>query len=148
MKLKPFAAVAALVASGSASAGELDGSHLICRMGTANTTGTEFKDGRVIAWWIDPNGSERELKQYDGGEYSVSSDQIRWPPLDDWSKSDVIVDREALRLGGENQVDNSMGPKGTMIWDSQCEWVESLDILKATVEAEQTPLIAPVAREG
>ena len=30
-----------------------------------------------------------------------------------------------------------MGPKGTMIWNMQCEWVESLDILKATVEAEQ-----------
>ena len=135
--MKLWIAIAALVASVSASAGELDGSNLICRMGAANTSGTEFRDGHVIAWWIDPNGSERELKPYDGGEYSISTDQIRWPPLDEWGRGDVIVDRETLRLGGENQRDNSMGPKGTLIWIAQCEWVESLDILKATVEAEQ-----------
>ena len=135
MKLKLITAVAALVASAFASAGELDGSTLICRDGTRNTVGTEFRDGHAIAWWM-PKGSI-PLKQYYQGEYSVSTDQVRWPPSDDYRKSDVILDRETLRLGGENQVDNSMGPKGTMIWNMQCEWVESLDILKATVEAEQ-----------
>jgi hypothetical protein len=130
MKLKLITAVAAMVASVSTIAGELDGSGLICRIGTQHIIGWEFRDGHAISWWINPKDLARRLEQYDMGEYSVSTDQVRWPP--EW-----ILDRETFRLGGENQVDNSMGPKGTMIWFHQCEVAESLDILRATVEAEE-----------
>ena len=144
--MRSLIAIAALVASVSASAGELDGSTLICRMGTPasigmeNTSGTEFRDGRAIGWWM-PRGSV-PIKQFDVGEYSVSTDQVRWPPGD--GLSDVILDRETLLLGEESTRDSQWGPKGTMIWTMQCEWVESLDILKRTVEHEQTPLSRPV----
>ena len=125
-------AIAALLASVSASGGELDGTGLICHSGTKPVLGWEFQDGRAIGMYVEKMGAfdpKAEVVRGDIGEYVTSTDQVRWPPM--W-----ILDRETLRLGGENQRDNSMGPKGTMMWILQCEVATSLDIVRATLEAQ------------
>ena len=84
MKLKLLTAVAALVASAAASAGELDGKGYICKVGSGVQTmiwSPWFQDGQVFVSAIMPpvRGEEPELQvQTVGSEYSAVGDLVSW----------------------------------------------------------------------
>ena len=139
MKSKLLIAIAALVVSTSASAGELDGSQYICKVwqGWGHPTmqivwSPSFRDGRVNLSTIMPPrpGKEPELQVFTGepgSEYSVAGDVV--------SFAYYFFNRKTLQIGQENKSPHSES-YGEISWFMPCKEMASLDSANAAMEEE------------
>jgi len=133
MKLKLITAVAALVASAFASAGELDGKGYICEAGYGSQKhvwSPWFRDGHVFVSAINPpaRGEEPVLQVATvGWEYSAVGELV--------SFDRYFLNRKTLRIGQENRSPHSAS-YGDISWSHQCEEAASLDSFRATMERE------------
>lgn len=125
MKLKLLTAVAALVASVPASAGELDGRALICIPDfEPRPIGFEFRDGRAIGWNVVSIESKAVIEEFGPGEkYETTSTSADWWGLD-W-----YLDRKTLRL---NYIFRSK--ESPAVYKYQCDVAASLNSFRETLE--------------
>ena len=123
-------AVAALVASVSVSAGELDGKGLICKPDEESTPfGFEFSDGRAIGWSVERHEFESKavIEEFGSGkEYRTTPTRAFWWEI---GHQEVYqLDRKTLRL---RWVPGAMELEAK---EYQCEVAASLDSFRATLE--------------
>ena len=125
---KPWAsliAIAALVASVSASAGELDGKGIICHSEKSVTGEPEwywFAQGRVTQSNLGTNGTKAEVLALDLGEYGTEPTMVRW-------RSDSMqhkLDRRTLIHRASSY--------GEEYWVSQCEVAESWEVMRESIQ--------------
>ena len=131
--MRSLIAIAALVASVSASAGELDGKAIFCeRPGYDRPNIVEFRDGNTVSWSIGVEGTQAVVKEYVGhapsANYKVSPTAITW---DSVAVFENRLDLETLELVTTLYSEGKPHDSPT-IW--QCEVVSSLDNLQKMLE--------------
>ena len=131
--MRSLIAIAALVASASTSAGELDGKHLVCTSKYGNVTGIEFTGGKAIRRYIVSNTAAR-IGGQPPAKYRTSTTEVRWD--DDDRPHYYAVNRKTLKhIYRSSEV---TGP----IWNEwDCELSPSrdamMDALNAARDLEQ-----------
>ena len=127
--MRGLIAIAALVASVSASAGELDGKGLHCE--PENPVLEEqwvvFDKGQTWVYTIQLDGATKQAKPRGFGKYDEAPFVIRWYS----SYWTFILDRRTLEL-------DFMNPEGEISRTSQCKIFDSLEDLNESIkQAEQ-----------
>jgi hypothetical protein len=129
MKLKLITAVAALMASVSASAGQLDGKALECMRPTHPAPIlVSFQDGVATEFRIWKKGTEALIEKdvFSGGEYRVSPTKVEYPTT---MGDAMVLDRVTLILGIRND--------GKLVTKWQCEVYTSFSDFEAMMEARR-----------
>jgi hypothetical protein len=95
-KMRTLIAIASLVASVSASAGELDGKNLVCTSDYDGVVGIEFTGGKAIRRFITgTTGTVVSLHSETPSEYLALNSEVRW---DNYNRQDYYaVDRKTLK---------------------------------------------------
>ena len=127
--------VAALAASVSAGAGEIDGKALLCkdtRDSNASLTGFYFREGKVYRSWLRQGGDIGDVVVNVRGiaeSYETAIDSIEWKEYED---SITVLDRKTLSI---NFMDYSANVFIQQEWT--CELAESMDAYHQALEAER-----------
>ena len=124
--MKLLIAIAALLASVSASAGELDGKGIIChpeKSITGQPTWYWFTGGSVVESDIEVNGTEAKVIRPELGEYWTNPTTVRWGSRTLRYELDrrTLVHKVVMR-------DEEM-------WISQCEVAESYEAYTNSIAA-------------
>lgn len=126
-------AIAALLASVLASAGELDGKAITCERPRYDRPKiVEFRDGGIVGWDIRVEDTqaivaESDYRKYPDSDYEVSPTGITWTTIVVFRNR---LDRETLELVSTMASDEA-GDSPT-VW--QCEVIASLDDLQKMLE--------------
>ena len=123
MKLKVLTAVAALVASVSASAGELDGKAIVCEPKGVRLKwtpepepyGYEFRGGFVISYRVEVSGTQVLLKISDGIPYKEDTTVVTWGTSKHGDAPTTVLDRRTIRYRDSIERTGKIGEEG------QCE---------------------------
>ena len=137
--MRSLLAIAALVASVSVSAGELDGKGIECVRPTHPAPIlVSFQDGVATEFKIYVRGTEAVLEEskLSGGDYTVFSTKVEYPTL---IGDDMVLDRATLILGIRND--------GKLITQWQCEVYTSLTDFEAMMEARRVQKQAEIDEE-
>ena len=126
--MRSLIAVATLVASVSASAGELDGKAISCdRAGLGDPVMWEFRDGRPVQWSVEIEDIfaviGEEPAPYYSPEYKVSPTAITWERV----MFSARLDRATLELFVSTPGDIEVDPPPAVY---QCEVYTSLSDFK------------------
>ena len=133
-------AIAALVASVSASAGELDGKGIKCVLvDWIDPILVSFQDGVATHFVLSMGGTKAviEVDKFGGGEYTVSPSKVEWPHS--LSDDGLVLDRTTLMLGYTNY--------GELRNAGQCEVYTSLSDFEAMMEAWRVQKQAEIDEE-
>ena len=129
MVMRSLIATAALLASVSASAGELDGKAILCLRSDApelSPYGYEFRDGKIFTHRVITvdNGKKAQVTDY-SSEYTAAVDTVFWN--DDFNK----LDRKTLMLTvyGKMTLD--------VLFTRQCEVSDSVGAMKQVIETHR-----------
>jgi hypothetical protein len=139
--MKSLTAIAALVASVSASAGELDGKALLCleKNPEASLSGYFFRDGKVF-YSVLQKGEElgdvvvNEWEMADS--YHVGIDTVRWQKYPDRPKWETVLDRKTLEI---------KYTWGSTVQEWICEVAESMEAYHQTLEAQRVAVEKRIA---
>lgn len=126
--MRSLIAIAALVASVSASAGELDGKALTCKSENPfiKPEWIVFDEGEVFVWVIRRRGTTAEAEIWDRHEYTASIREITWGR---YSQSRRL-DRATLKLV---QMNDDYEVTRTF----QCEIPESIEAWQESLTAAE-----------
>ena len=138
--MRSLIAIAALLASVSVSAGELDGKGIKCALvDWIDPILVSFQDGGATHFVLSMGGTKAviEVDKFGGGEYTVSPSKVEWP----YSLSDdgLVLDRTTLMLGYTNY--------GDLRNAGQCEVYTSLSDFEAMMEAWRVQKQAEIDEE-
>jgi hypothetical protein len=130
--IRSLIAIAALMASVSVSAGELDGKAIICKSETSLPQGIEFFDGKAMVWFI-VSGTKVNLANQDASEYRTTPTRVTWSKVG--SDLGYEIDRKTLAYSHMNF------RSGTTYWTTSCEVAKSrtamMGYLEGAVRVEQ-----------
>ena len=126
--MRSLIAIAALLASVSVSAGELDGKGIKCALvDWIDPILVSFQDGVATHFVLSMGDTKAviEVDKFGGGEYTVSPSKVEWPHS--LTDDGLVLDRTTLMLGYTNY--------GDLRNAGQCEVYTSLNDFEAMMEA-------------
>ena len=143
--MRSLIAIAALVASVSAIAGELDGKALTCQSTNKMVAsmygryGVEFQDGKATHIWVKKDGTKVVLERYDTVAYIAYPTTAKWALESGWV---YTLDRKTLILDYRKPRDDSESPG-----KFECEAYSSIDSMMAELESDRAREQAEIDEE-
>ena len=140
--MRSLIAIAALLASVSVSAGELDGKGLKCikRSDDPHTLFAEFRRGNVEEWFVRVEGYTAVLSDeasWNGEPYELSPTKIEWPTIGGTHELDRSTLLLVVRAKGQEEIANR--------WD--CEVYNSPEAFREMLEAARLQKQAEIDAE-
>ena len=138
--MRSLIAIAAVVASFSASAGDLDGKGIKCVLvDWIDPILVSFQDGVATHFVLSMRDTKAliEVDTFGGGEYTVFPSKVEWPHS--LSDDGMVLDRTTLMLGYVNY--------GELRNAGQCEVYTSLSDFEAMMEAWRVQKQAEIDEE-
>ena len=123
--VRSVVAVAALLASVSASAGELDGKGLICereKQAAGEMVWFKFEERQAVMYWLETMGTKAQVTHHSMGAYALSPTKVIWGDSVKHELDRQTLIFESYRLG-------------MLSWRAQCEVTESVEAVKDSIEA-------------
>ena len=137
--IRSLIAIATLVASVSASAGELDGKALLCQRDdypAMSPYGFEFRDGKLHKHWVitRDGGTRAVVVIQDDIPYTAKLSTVEWDEV-------FSLDRKTLTLTSGYDF------KGEPYWTASCEISPSVGAMKQAMEMDRQDLQRQIDEE-